>query len=76
MRTIDSRGTLCPRPVLDIAKAARQAKSGDVLELLATDPASYIDVPAWAQMKGHVVHTEEAYEDNEWCMKFVVTIRG
>jgi tRNA 2-thiouridine synthesizing protein A len=46
---IDSRGSVCPGPVLDLFKAFRKAKDGDEVELLATDPAAEADATAWAK---------------------------
>lgn len=45
---IDSRGKVCPGPVLDLFKVFRTAKNGEEVELLATDPAAVSDVKAWA----------------------------
>lgn len=48
-KLIDSRGSVCPGPVLDLFKAYRQARDGDEVELLATDPAAEPDSAAWAK---------------------------
>jgi TusA-related sulfurtransferase len=52
---VDSRGRLCPLPVIDLARAAAgvDAVPGTVLVLLADDPAAAGDVPAWCAMRGH-----------------------
>jgi tRNA 2-thiouridine synthesizing protein A len=52
---IDADGLRCPLPVIRIAQAARTASSGDLLTVLATDPAARLDVPAWARMRGHTL---------------------
>ncbi len=52
-KVIDSRGSFCPGPITDLFKAYRQANLGDVIELLATDPASKSDVTAWARKSGN-----------------------
>lgn len=54
-RTVDSRGSFCPGPITDLFKAYRQASIGDVIELLATDPAAESDVKAWAERSGNKV---------------------
>ncbi|MGD0146562.1 MAG: sulfurtransferase TusA family protein [Nitrososphaerales archaeon] len=54
-RTVDSRGSFCPGPITDLFKAYRQANVGDVIELLATDPAAESDVKAWAEKSGNKV---------------------
>jgi tRNA 2-thiouridine synthesizing protein A len=45
---VDSRGSSCPGPVTDLARAYRRAKVGDTLEVWATDPGFAPDVRAWA----------------------------
>jgi tRNA 2-thiouridine synthesizing protein A len=52
---VDSRGLRCPLPVIQLATAARDAKGGTEVTLLATDPAARYDVPAWCRMRGHVL---------------------
>lgn len=51
--TIDARGQSCPGPLVSLARALKDARPGDVLELLATDPGSRSDVPAWAKLTGN-----------------------
>lgn len=55
---VDARGLRCPRPVIELARVARTAAPGTVLELLATDPAAGPDVAAWCRMRGHLLLTE------------------
>lgn len=52
-KVIDSRGSFCPGPITDLFKAYRNSQLGDVIELLATDPAAKSDVTAWAQKSGN-----------------------
>lgn len=54
-KIIDSRGSVCPGPVLDLFKAYRQSKDGDEVELLSTDPAAEPDSKAWAKHNGSEV---------------------
>lgn len=51
--TIDARGQSCPGPLVGLARALKDAAAGDLLELLATDPGSKSDIPAWAKLTGH-----------------------
>lgn len=51
--TVDARGQSCPGPLVTLAKALREAGSGDLLELIATDPGSRSDVPSWAEISGN-----------------------
>jgi len=52
-KVVDSRGSFCPGPITDLFKAYRSSQIGDVIELLATDPAAKADVTAWAQRSGN-----------------------
>jgi tRNA 2-thiouridine synthesizing protein A len=52
-KVVDSRGSFCPGPITDLFKAYRNSQLGDVIELLATDPAAKPDVTAWAQKSGN-----------------------
>ena len=51
--TVDAKGQSCPGPLVSLAKALRDAKTGDLFELLATDPGSKSDVPSWADLSGN-----------------------
>lgn len=50
---VDSLGTACPIPVIDLAKAAERAPGGAVLELLSDDEGAKVDIPVWCRMKRH-----------------------
>jgi tRNA 2-thiouridine synthesizing protein A len=51
--TVDAKGQSCPGPLVSLAKAIKGASSGDLVELLATDPGSKSDVPSWAELSGN-----------------------
>ncbi|MGQ0565507.1 MAG: sulfurtransferase TusA family protein [Gemmobacter sp.] len=50
---IDASGLLCPLPVLRARKRLRAMAGGQVLRLVATDPAAVIDVPHFCAEAGH-----------------------
>ena len=50
---VDARELLCPLPVIELARAARDAGPGATLTVLVTDAAARHDVPAWARLRGH-----------------------
>lgn len=60
---VDARGLRCPVPVIRAARAARDLRPGDRVEVLATDPAAATDLAAWARMRGH--HLEELEQDGD-----------
>jgi tRNA 2-thiouridine synthesizing protein A len=57
---LDASGLLCPLPVLKARKRLESLVSGDVLTLIATDPASVIDVPHFCGETGHALLSSEA----------------
>ncbi len=63
--TVDARGQSCPGPLVSLAKALREAASGDLFELLATDPGSRSDVPSWAAISGNEL-LESSEADGEF----------
>jgi len=52
---VDSRGTMCPGPITDLFRAFRNANIGDIIELLATDPAAKSDTQAWTKRSGNEI---------------------
>jgi tRNA 2-thiouridine synthesizing protein A len=51
--TLDARGLSCPMPVLKTKKAMDNLKSGQVLEILSTDPGTRNDLPSWTRRTGN-----------------------
>lgn len=49
---LDCRGQRCPLPVIALAKRLPQVAVGDVVRVLADDPAAALDIPAWCRMRG------------------------
>ncbi len=64
--TVDARGQSCPGPLVSLAKALKDAASGDVFELLATDPGSRSDVPSWATISGNELLETGELEDGTY----------
>ncbi|MES2667115.1 MAG: sulfurtransferase TusA family protein [Pseudomonadota bacterium] len=50
---IDAAGLLCPLPVLRARKRLLAMQPGQVLRLMATDPAAVVDVPHFCAQAGH-----------------------
>lgn len=50
---LDASGLLCPLPVLKARKRLQAMQPGQVLRMLATDPAAIIDVPHFCAESGH-----------------------
>lgn len=56
---LDAAGLLCPLPVLKARKRLESLRSGEILRLIATDPASVIDVPHFCNEQGHELLSQE-----------------
>ena len=52
---LDAVGLLCPLPVLKARKRLSQLATGEVLRILADDPAAVIDVPHFCNEAGHAL---------------------
>lgn len=52
-KSIDCKGLACPMPIVRTKKAVDEMNSGEVLEVIATDPGSVADVRSWADRTGH-----------------------
>ena len=57
--TLDCSGLLCPLPVYKAALALGKLDTGDVLELVTTDPGALEDIPAMARQRGDVLLASE-----------------
>ena len=51
--TLDCRGQRCPLPVIKLAQQIRNVAVGEIIRVLADDPAAANDIPAWCRMKEH-----------------------
>lgn len=60
--TLDTSGLLCPLPVLKAQKALKALKPGDILRMIATDPAAAIDVPHFCCESGHALVAQTPVE--------------
>lgn len=50
---LDARGLLCPMPVIRTQDRVAELAPGALLDVLATDPGTLHDVPAWCRVHGH-----------------------
>jgi tRNA 2-thiouridine synthesizing protein A len=50
---VDARGLSCPLPIVRTAIAIKALESGELIEVLATDPGSTKDFTAWSKTTGH-----------------------
>ena len=57
---LDATGLNCPLPILRAKKALTELSSGQILQIVATDPGSVKDFEAFARQTGHAL--EESRE--------------
>ncbi|PRY78712.1 tRNA 2-thiouridine synthesizing protein A [Yoonia maritima] len=62
---LDARGLLCPLPVLKARKRLQALQSGQVLRMVADDPAAIIDVPHFCTEAGHNLISTEGAKDGQ-----------
>jgi tRNA 2-thiouridine synthesizing protein A len=59
---LDARNLSCPMPIVKTAVAMKSLASGQVLEVIATDPGSVKDFDAWSKTTGNEL-LESTMED-------------
>jgi tRNA 2-thiouridine synthesizing protein A len=50
---LDCLGWKCPRPIIELARRISEVPVGQVVEVVADDPAAGPDVSAWCRMRRH-----------------------
>jgi TusA-related sulfurtransferase len=53
--TLDARNLFCPSPVLRAAEEMDKLTAGQLLRILANDPAAEEDIQRWAKRAGHAL---------------------
>lgn len=56
---LDALGLLCPLPVLKARKRLQALTAGQILRVVADDPAAIVDVPHFCAEAGHVLAGSE-----------------
>ncbi len=52
---LDASGLNCPLPLLRLKKTLIGMASGDVVKVIATDPAAHLDFGVYADQTGHQI---------------------
>lgn len=53
IKHLDALGLRCPEPVMVIRKTVRKLEAGDLLEIIADDPATTRDIPSFCRFMEH-----------------------
>lgn len=56
---LDTCGLYCPEPVMMLHNAVRDASVGEVIVVVATDPATMRDIPKFCTFLGHSLVSQE-----------------
>jgi len=59
---IDACGLNCPLPLLRLKKALISMQSGEVVRVVATDPAAHLDIGVFSDQTGNTIL--EYFEEN------------
>ena len=71
-RKIDCIGLFCPVPVLKVREALDTMSEGEILEVLADDPAAEEDIPRLVSRIGHELIKKEKKEET---LRFIIKKR-
>ncbi|MGP1939473.1 MAG: sulfurtransferase TusA [Arsenophonus sp. ET-DL9-MAG3] len=58
-QTINTQGLRCPEPIMMIRKIVRQMIEGETLLIIADDPATIRDIPAFCRFMGDQLLAKE-----------------
>ena len=65
MKQLDVRGAKCPLPIIKAKKEIDALATGEMLEVLATDPGSMADFRGWAKTAKHAALKEQRTETDD-----------
>jgi len=68
-KTLDCIGLYCPMPVLETRKEMDKLATGEILEVLADDPAAEEDIKSWAKWAGQKLLEIEKTDEG---MRFLI----
>ena len=69
---LDTSGLLCPLPVIRTQDRIRTLACGETLTVVASDPGTLQDIPAWCRVHGHAL-IESAQQGDEF--RFLIEAR-
>jgi tRNA 2-thiouridine synthesizing protein A len=65
--SINALGKKCPLPIIMLAERIGEVGVGEVVQVLADDPAARTDVPAWCGLKSHdYIGSTELPDEGGW----------
>lgn len=62
-KSLDASGLLCPEPVMMLHKIMHEAATGNLIEVIATDPSTLRDIPKFCLFLGHELVEQKESDD-------------
>lgn len=56
---LDTSGLICPEPVMMLHAQIRKSSHGDIIKIIATDPATERDIPKFCEFLPHELISSE-----------------
>ncbi len=63
--TLDTQGLYCPEPIMMMHNKVRDMQPGQILQVIATDPATTRDIPKFCSFLGHEL-IEQSEEEGRY----------
>ncbi len=63
---VDAAGLHCPLPLLRLKKALKDMRSGEIVCVIATDPAAHLDFGVFIEQAGHKMLAIEKQEERQF----------
>lgn len=63
---LDTTGLRCPEPVMMLHRQIRSMTVGEVVRVLATDPATRRDIPQFCEFLNHDLLEQGEQDDQYW----------
>ncbi|MEW4983575.1 MAG: sulfurtransferase TusA family protein [Cycloclasticus sp.] len=64
--TLDAKGLNCPLPLLRLKQLLQKANPGEVIQMLATDPAAHLDIGVFIDKSNHEMLLFERDDDIQY----------
>ena len=62
---VDASGLQCPLPLLRLKKALNEINSGQIVKMIATDPAAHLDIGVYVEQTGHTLLTYQKIDPQQ-----------
>ena len=67
-KVFDFKGLKCPLPVLKTKRALKEVEQGEIIEIIADDPAANLDLKHFCEVSGNNLIKITKIENNIHCL--------